>query len=86
MPYLPTFHHGDFSKIYSTTNQGGLLDIDKWLGVFSFTVKLVSKNNEPFWGVLCCTSQCAPIDAIASGGMSCLHNVSADSRGTERVC
>jgi hypothetical protein len=37
-----------------------LLDIDKWLGVFSFTVKLVSKIMSAF---------CAhTIDGLANGG------------------
>jgi hypothetical protein len=26
-----------------------MLDIDRWLGVFSFTVKLVSKIMRAFW-------------------------------------
>ena len=44
-----------------------LLDIDRWLMLFSFTVKLVGEIMRASWGFRV-TPRMHPIDAIASGG------------------
>jgi hypothetical protein len=47
--------------------QSGMLDIDRWLMLFSFNVKLVGKIMRASWGFRV-TPRMRPIDAIASGG------------------
>ena len=44
-----------------------MLDIDRWLMLFSFTVKLVGEIMRASWGFRV-TPRMRPIDAIASGG------------------
>ena len=62
-----------------------MLDIDRWLMLFSFTVKLVGEIMRASWGFRV-TPRMHPIDAIASGGKlrggkSCLLNVTAKVEG-----
>ncbi len=44
-----------------------MLDINKWLGLFSFTVKVGKQNNESFLGACDAPGACT-IDALSAGG------------------